>query len=172
MPLPFAPALPAALLFLAAPASGTKAEMCANSEPLPAALPAWRMPLPMRAVGAYREVSRARLTTGKAVELALLPTPKVAYFVRPEKPGGSSSYGGLVRFTVQQAGRWRVALGSGAWVDVVKDGAAMTSVAHGHGPRCSGVRKMVDYDLSAGTYLLQVAANDTDSVSLLVTRLP
>ncbi len=148
------------------------AESCTAPAELPAALASWATPAPMTAVGAAAKLGRAQLTPGRAVTLTLLPTPKVAYPLRPEKPGGSVSYGGLVRFTVEQSGTWRVALGTGAWVDVVKDGKAAASIAHGHGPQCSGVRKIVDYDLSPGTYTLQLAADGSDSIGLLVTRLP
>lgn len=104
--------------------------------------------------------------------LSLLPTPKVSYPVRPEKPGGTVSYGGIVRFTVAEEGAWRVALGSGAWIDVIRDGKASPSIAHGRGPDCTGIRKMVDYRLSPGTYVLQIAANGSDTVTLMVARLP
>lgn len=143
---------------------------CAAPADLPEALAGWRSPVPATA-GDVR-AKAVVLTQGKAVTLALLPTPKVAYPLRPAKPGGSVSFGGLASFTVTQAGIWRIALGSGAWIDVVKDGKAMTSIAHGHGPDCSGIRKMVDYRLTPGRYMLQVAANGTDSLPLLVTRLP
>lgn len=179
------PALPSFLLgavaFLAAapihsrapmPAMSAAAQTCTAPATLPAPLASWASPVPIKAAGKADASKRAVLTPGQAVTLALLPTPKVAYPLRPEKPGGSVSYGGLVRFTVPHGGTWRVALGSGAWIDVVKDGKASVSVAHGHGPECSGVRKMVDYDLSPGSYVLQVAANGTDSIGLLVTRLP
>lgn len=92
--------------------------------------------------------------------------------MRPEKPGGTVSHGGVLRFTVAEEGVWRIALSSGAWVDVVKDGKASTSVAHGRGPDCSGIRKMVDYRLSPGTYLLQIAANGFDTLTVMVARLP
>lgn len=143
---------------------------CAAPADLPEALAGWRSPTSAKAGG--MQAKAVALTPGKAVTLALLPTPKVTYPLRPEKPGGSVSFGGLASFTVAQAGTWRVALGLGAWVDVVKDGKAMTSIAHGHGPDCSGIRKMVDYSLTPGRYLLQVAANGSDSLPLLVTRLP
>lgn len=106
------------------------------------------------------------------MQLKLLPTPKIAYPLRPEKPGGSVSFGGLASFTVAEEGMWRVALSSGAWIDVVKDGVAWPSVAHGRGPDCSGIRKMVDYRLAPGTYMLQVSANGTDASTLLVASLP
>nr|WP_240334383.1 hypothetical protein [Sphingobium estronivorans] len=145
---------------------------CATQADLPAPLAAWNKPVPLRAAADRKAAGRAVLTPGQAVAMALLPTPKIAYPLRPAKPGGTVSYGGLASFTVQQAGTWRVALGSGAWVDVVKDGKAADSIAHGHGPDCSGIRKMVDYALQPGNYTLQVAANGEDRLTLLVTRLP
>jgi hypothetical protein len=143
---------------------------CTAPADLPEALTSWRNPVPARAGDV--QAKAVTLTPGEAVTLALLPTPQLRYPVRPAKPGGSVSFGGLASFTVTQAGTWRVALGSGAWVDVVKDGNVMTSIAHGHGPDCSGIRKMVDYSLTPGRYVLQVAANGADSLPLLVTRLP
>lgn len=117
-------------------------------------------------------VAKATLVPGRAATLTLAPTPTVKYPLRPEKPGGTVSFGGLAGFTVKQAGTWRVALGAGAWIDVVKDGKAAVSVAHGHGPDCTGVRKMVDYQLTPGVYILQIAASAETALTVLVTRLP
>jgi len=145
---------------------------CAVPAELPAPLASWRNPAAFKGATDRKGAARSVLEPGKTVTMALSPTPKVAYPVRPAKPGGSVSFGGLAGFTVREAGTWRVALGSGAWVDVVKDGKAAPSVAHGHGPDCSGIRKMVDYDLKPGRYTLQIAANGEDRLTLLVTRLP
>lgn len=132
----------------------------------------WRDPGTMRAAGDAKGAIRDRLRAGQAVTVTLLPTPKIAYPVRPAKPGGSVSYGGIVRFSVDQPGKWRVALSTGAWVDVIRDGVAAPSTAHGHGPDCTGIRKMVDYDLEAGDYILQLAASGDPQLTLLVIRLP
>lgn len=145
---------------------------CTAPAGLPAPMASWRNPLALKAGADRKAAARAILTPGRTVTLALLPTPKVAYPVRPAKPGYSVSHGGLASFTVKEAGTWRVALGSGAWVDVISDGQAATSIAHGHGPDCTGIRKMVDHDLKPGRYTLQIAANGEDSLTLLVTRLP
>ncbi|WP_336968486.1 hypothetical protein [Sphingobium aromaticiconvertens] len=168
----FSVSIPLSLIALPAPVSAQEMGVpapCAAPADLPEALAGWRNPAP--ATAGNVQAKAVALPPGKAVILALLPTPKVTYPLRPEKPGGSVSFGGLASFTVAQTGTWRVALGSGAWVDVVKNGKAMTSIAHGHGPDCSGIRKMVDYSLTPGRYVLQVAANGTDSLPLLVTRL-
>lgn len=131
----------------------------------------WTAPVPMTAAGTDGQASRARLAVGSAARLTLLPTPDVRYPHRPEKPGGSVSYGGLVRIDVPTAGTYRVALGSAAWVDLVQGGTAAASVNHGHGPDCTGIRKMVDYQLQPGRYTLQISANGEQVITVLVARL-
>lgn len=145
---------------------------CAAPEELSASLAGWRETAPLTAAGDRKALKKAPLALGKAAEVALLQTPKVAYPVRPAKPGGTVSYGGLLRFSVAEEGVYRVALGAAPWVDVVKDGVALPSVAHGHGPECSGIRKMVDYQLTQGDYVLQIAANGTETVTVMVAREP
>ena len=70
------------------------------------------------------------------------------------------------------AGTYRVALSSGAWIDLVRDGEPVASTAHGHGPNCTGVRKMVDFPLTPGRYTLQLGANGEAEMRVLVARLP
>ncbi|TCM25165.1 homogentisate 1,2-dioxygenase [Novosphingobium sp. ST904] len=154
--------------------------MACPSDPveLPPELAAWNQRTRLLAARDTRSLSGATIAIGKGIEGGLRPTPEMRYAQRPEKPGGSVSFGGLYTFDVAEAGSYRVALGSAAWIDVIKagkkagDGTAMTSTAHGHGPDCSGIRKMVDFTLEPGTYLLQVSANADDRLPLLVARLP
>ena len=70
-----------------------------------------------------------------------------------------------------EAARYRIALGAGAWIDVVEDGRAVTSVAHAHGPACSGIHKTVDFDLAPGKYVLQVAGSDAPVATVMVAKL-
>ena len=142
----------------------------ATPAPPPSELQGWTRKTPVRAGATV--ASATTLPVGQGATATLLPTPKVAYAVRPEKPGGTVSSGGLFAFTAPAAGRYRVALGSGAWIDVLSGKTPVVSVAHGHGPDCSGVRKMVDFDLSPGRYLLQVAGNGSSTLPLMVARLP
>jgi microcystin degradation protein MlrC len=145
---------------------------CTAPAILPEAMASWAHPSTLKGGASARDAKAAALVAGQAVILALHLTPKIAYAVRPAKPGGSVSYGGIASFTVQKAGTWRVALGSGAWIDVIKGKKAIASTAHGHGPDCSGIRKMVDYSLQPGRYILQIAANGDDTLPVLVTHLP
>lgn len=152
--------------------TGGGALACTAPADLPASLASWPAAVPMKAAADRNGLDAARLTPGQAVQLMLLQTSKVAFPLQPKKPGGTASYGGLMQFAVKEEGVWRVALGSGAWIDVVKDGKALPSIAHGHGPACSGIRKMVDFSLSPGTYILQVAASGTETLTVMAAHQP
>lgn len=135
-------------------------------------LAAWTTPLAATASGDAGQLASSALSVGQAFNLALLPTPDVRFPVRPDNPGGSVSYGGLAGLRIDEAGTYRVALGSGAWVDVVSRGKALTSVGHGHGPECTGIRKMVDFPLKPGDYVLQIAANGKPEITVMVVPVP
>jgi hypothetical protein len=155
-----------------APAQQAQPNCPADAVPLPAELSGWSSRTGLTAAPDAAGLAGTTLAIGKAVDLALLPTPSVRYALRPENPGGSVSNGGLVGFTVDRPGTYRIALGSAAWIDVVRDGASETSVAHGRGPACSGVRKMVDFTLQPGSYVLQIAGNGSPSLPVMIARLP
>ncbi|WP_232476227.1 homogentisate 1,2-dioxygenase [Flavisphingomonas formosensis] len=146
---------------------------CSTARPaFPAALAGWSSPSPLAAAARSSDLGKATIVPGNAFTVALRSTGDVRYAIRPEKPGGSVSYGGMLRFTIAEAGTYRIALGSGAWVDVVRDGTSVQSTAHGHGPICTGIRKMVDFSLTPGRYILQIAANGAPSLALMLARLP
>ena len=153
----------------AAPAPHRQEACPATPVAPPAGMEGWLRAAPARA-GAAASVA-APLALGSAATATLLPTSGVTYAVRPEKPGSAASNGGIFAFDVPAAGRYRVALGAGAWVDVLSGTTPAVSVAHGHGPACSTIRKMVDFDLKPGRYLLQVAGNATATLPLMVSRL-
>jgi hypothetical protein len=120
---------------------------------------------------AARSETATLVPIGTGITATLLPTARVAYAVRPGKPGGPGSNGGIFAFVVPAAGRYRVAVGSGVWIDVLRGTTPVTSVAHAHGPRCSAVRKMVDFDLQPGRYVLQIAGSGPATLSMMVSRL-
>lgn len=142
------------------------------SASLPAELAAWTNCSAVKAGSDPAALDMARIDPGHAIDAGLAPTPEVHYAVRPEKPGGSVSFGGLYALKVEQPGTYRIALGSAAWIDLMRDGKAISSSAHGHGPDCSGIRKMVDFALAPGTYVLQISANASSTMPLLVARVP
>lgn len=160
-------------LLLTAPqaaATPVQAVLCADRPATQAAeLKGWASAKP--AMAAESDNVAKLLPLGSGVIATLLPTPKVGYAVRPEKPGDADSRGGIFAFNAPAAGRYRIALGSGVWIDVLSGTMPVTSVAHGHGPACSTIRKTVEFDLKPGRYLLQVAGSRTDALRMMVSRL-
>ena len=144
---------------------------CATS---PAAVPpelaGWSARQPIVAAGDASSLPAATLKIGSAADAGLKPRANIHYVATPQKPGDPASHGGLFAFTVEQAGSYRVALGAAAWVDVVKGTAALSSSAHGHGPACSGVRKMVDFALTPGSYILQIAGSSGSTLPIMIVR--
>lgn len=134
---------------------------------LPQGMEGWARPA--AAAAGANSAKATLLAPGSAVHATLLPASGVTYAVRPEKPGAATSHGGVFAFDVSRAGRYRVALGSGAWIDVLRGTSPVASATHGHGPACSTIRKMVDFDLTPGRHLLQIAGSEPAAVTLMVT---
>ncbi|RYY24291.1 MAG: hypothetical protein EOP62_17465 [Sphingomonadales bacterium] len=59
-----------------------------------------------------------------------------------------------IGFRIETAGDYGIALDQAGWIDVAKAGASapLKSVAHGHGPECSSIRKIVRFTLEPGVY--------------------
>lgn len=131
---------------LAGPAHAQTAADCAASPP-----PATDSALP--AVDA----DGARLDLGEVVALRLQAVDTVPWTLPPERDPEPGTHGGLVRFTVVDAGTYEVALADAAWVDLIEGGQRLASVDHRHGPPCSGMRKIVAFDLAPGDHLLQIS---------------
>jgi len=155
------------LVALSSPAAAQMASAPACAAPAAAtgAYATWNRPSAL--IAGREAVSFAMLTLGAAAQVTLSATPDVHYAQRPEKPGGSVSYGGLLRFDVAKAGTYRIALGSPAWLDVIGKDGSLRSIAHGHGPDCTGIRKMVDFTLEPASYLLQISANGEPALVVL-----
>lgn len=117
--------------------------------------------------GASADAASAPQLGATRTRLALLPTGDVRFAAAPERPA-TQGYSGLASFEVAKEGRVRIALDKGAWIDVARDGKVIRSVAHGHGPACSGIRKIVDFDLQPGRYLLQIVGAPAAEISALV----
>ena len=138
--------------------------------PGPDAFAGWTAPSPLAAAADRQGLIHSGLELGRSADVTLMPTPQVEYVLRPEKPGGSVSYGGLLGLVVSEGGTYRIALSSAAWIDVVRDGKAVVSSAHGPGPACSSARKVVDFALDRGRYVLQVSANGAPTIRVMQIR--
>ncbi|MEO7690453.1 MAG: homogentisate 1,2-dioxygenase [Sphingomonas sp.] len=138
--------------------------------PLPAELAGWASASPVTAAATGAEIGKAQVPVGSRADIALLPAAQVQ-FLAPEKAPKADTSSGMVHFTVPMARTYRVALGAGAWIDVVRDGKPMASGAHGHGVPCTPVRKTVDFALTPGDYVLQISGNRDATLSVLILPL-
>jgi len=147
-----------------APASGCAA--------LPPELGAWTgARARIKAAPSAAKAASASLPLGQPVEASLLPAAKLVFAARPGKASDAKSRGGVFRLDIAEAGPYRVALGAGSWIDVIRDGEALASVGHGHGPACSGIRKMVDFEMKPGSYIVQISGSDEAALALMAVRL-
>ena len=152
----------AALLLAAAPVAATH---CTAPAPLAEPWTSWTQS--GRAKAGVQAHGAPALILGKPVTATLTPAAHVQFAVPPGK-GAKDGHGGLFTLSLKQAARVGIALDGPAWVDVITGTQAIASVEHGHGPACSGIRKIVDFDLTPGTYLLQVAGNEAPTLGLMV----
>ena len=140
--------------------------------PPPPELRGWAQRQPLAAGTRKGGDETPLLMIGQAADVSLRPAETVFFASQLGKAVAPGDQGGLIAFRVGLTGTYRVALGAGAWVDVVRSGKVVTSVAHGHGPACTGIHKTVDFDLAPGDYLLQLSAAHAPTLPVLIARLP
>lgn len=149
------------------------AKPCLGPVPaLPSELAPWSSRTTLRAATEAAGLAAARIAPGKAIDAHLSTGAKVHFTDGPSRAKDVGDNAGMFAFSVDQPGTYRIALGSGGWVDVLEDGKAVTSSAHGHGAECSGIVKMVDFPLTAGEHVLQVEGSKEAVVAILIARLP
>lgn len=155
-----AAALPAAAF--AAPA----APSCPAAPVLPPELADWARNTTSKTIYAYgADLGADWSPLGAArTELPLHKFESLRYGIAPERKPDVYKFGGMIPIDVKKAGRLVVALDAGAWIDLARDGAVVKSLTHGHGPACSGIRKMVEFDVTQGRYQLQIVNAPTASI--------
>ena len=163
-----------AWMLLAASAAG--AEDAPATEPPPTlcdALPAfaaWVRPASIVAAPRADRGPLPRMTMGQATAVTLSPAQDLVPVVAPRRTGGPLAYAGLLRVHAPVTGTYRFALSGPVWLDVVDRGVSAASVAHGHGPECGPIRKLVDLPLTAGDHVVQIAAAPTPNVEIMGVR--
>lgn len=164
----------AAMLMAAATPLAAQGPVAAPACALPMVPPApwvrWNDPAPLVAAERAGVRPAARLAPGVAASVTLAPTHQVAFALPPSRAGGASGYGGMITLVVPVAGTYRVALGAPAWIDMVSGGATIASTAHRHGAACSGIVKLVDFVLPAGTATIELSGAPTPVATAMVVR--
>ncbi|MCP1469707.1 hypothetical protein J3E64_001389 [Sphingobium sp. OAS761] len=152
----------AALLLAAAPLPAEAG--CAAPAPLAEPWTSWTQSGQVRA-GTQADGAPS-LILGKPVTATLTPADYVHYVLPPAK-GAASGHGGIFTLSLRTAARVGIALSGRAWIDVVAGADLVPSVDHGHGPQCSGIRKIVWFDMTAGRHIVQVAGSPDAEIRLM-----
>jgi hypothetical protein len=137
---------------------------CTTAAPLAEPWTSW--PQSGQAKAGAQAQDAAPLILGKPVTATLTPAAYM-HFVAPPAKGAKDGYGGLLSLSLKQAARVGVALDGPAWVDIFTSPTAQTSVDHGHGPACSGIRKIVWFDLAAGRHIVQIAGSKAMTIRVM-----
>jgi len=146
----------AAMLLVAAPGFAETPVQCIRAETI-AGFEAWGKG---EAAGA--------LTIGKPVALTLTDAIAIKYEPAPARAPEMGSYGGVFPLDVAKTGTYSIALSGKAWIEVVRDGAQLKATAHREGTQCSGIRKIVSFDLKPGRYWLQLTEANGPAISALI----
>jgi hypothetical protein len=112
-----------------------------------------------------------QLQLDKLYELKLSAQSGVSFVLTPGKPTlPDGAQAGLVHFHTEKAGRYRVGITSGHWIDVVDNGKLIKSRDFQGARGCERPRKIVEYELPAATDLtLQLSGSPDATVILSVT---
>lgn len=71
---------------------------------------------------------------------------------------------------ITEAGTYGIAVDQSAWIDVARDGGSLHPNGNAHGPACSSVRRIVDFQLQPGRYTITLSRTQAANVRLLVIR--
>lgn len=138
---------------------------------LPADFAAWAKPA--EALQAAADRAAPVLPLGQPVDLVLKPSADVQFAAAPEqKRAPENAHAGLVKLKIPAEGIWRVAASGPVWIDMLSAGGPVASTNHGRMAPCTSLRKVVEFPLTAGEYLLQLSGNPGPELRLMVARKP
>jgi hypothetical protein len=145
-----------AALALSAPALAQAAEpVCVRQQPVPG-------------FEGWGRAPATALTVGRPALLPLRPAGQVRLVPAPKRKPVAGSYAGYFPVSVAKPGRYEIALSGRAWIELVRGGKSIVSAAHRHGPPCSGMAKIVGFDLKPGRYWVQLSEAPEASISAMI----
>lgn len=103
--------------------------------------------------------------------LKLTDQARVRFAATPGKSGAAAgAQAGLVQFRLEHAGRYRISIASGHWIDVVNDGQLVPAVDFQGHAGCERPRKIVEFGLPADRALiLQFSGSADQDVAVTIT---
>ena len=113
------------------------------------------------------------LEVGRLYEVRLVPQAEVTFAVTPgRQKRDDDAHAGMVRLRTEKPGRYRIALSSRHWVDIVDGGKPIESRDFQGAAGCSRPHKIVEFDLPGDSELvLQLSGAREAAILLGVTAL-
>jgi hypothetical protein len=116
--------------------------------------------------------SGPRLLPEQLYELALRPQPEIT----PAAPLGrkvrkDAAFAGLALLHLRIPGNYRISLAGSGWIEVIGERGVIASNDFAGGG-CDAPHKVVQFDLPAGTMVLQLSGVQAASMRLSITRAP
>jgi hypothetical protein len=107
-------------------------------------------------------------------DISLTPQDQVSFIMAPAKKAlADGAYAGLVKLHIPAAGKYRVSMSEGFWIDVITDGKFAPTDDFTGSRECRAPHKIVQYPLPAGNDLvLQFSNANSPSVKVTVTAVP
>jgi molybdate transport system substrate-binding protein len=104
-------------------------------------------------------------------EVKLADQNGVTFVVKPGKAASADDpHAGLVRFRVERAGRYRISISSGHWIDIVEGTQVISSTDFQGQHGCERPHKIVEYELPARRNLtIQLSGSPDAQVTVVVT---
>jgi hypothetical protein len=114
----------------------------------------------------------AHVDLEKRYAVKLVPQSGVKFAAKVGKPAlDDGAQGGLISFRTAKAGKYRVSITSGHWLDVVDGGNLVVSRDFQGQRGCEKVRKVVEFELTGNhDFVLQLSGGTEANVGLAVTQ--
>jgi hypothetical protein len=103
--------------------------------------------------------------------LALVQDNETRFALVPQRAPSASGYGASIGIDAPPAeGDYLVTLSSEGWIDLLQNGASVTSTAHSGVMNCPGMRKSVRFHLAAGAPLtLQISSAPAPQIDVAIS---
>ncbi len=113
------------------------------------------------------------LNIDKLYDISLTPQSSVSFAMAPAKKTlADGAFAGMVTLHIPSAGKYRVSMSDGFWIDVIADGKFAPTDDFTGAHECHAPRKIVQYSLPAGNLTLQFSNTNSATVRVTVTAAP
>jgi hypothetical protein len=127
---------------------------------------------PAKPIAASTDVKKpALLELDQRYAVRLAPQGSVHFAAKPGRQLADGAEGGMLSFHTPKAGRYRISLTTGHWLDVVDGGNIIVSREFQAQHGCEKVRKILEFELSGNKdFVLQLSGGMDASVGIAITQ--